>query len=356
MTRRMIILAEGAVTPLGMSAATCAAVRAALTGFAESDFFQDTPDPVPLVAAQVPLGPPPAQDQTFDRLVRLAAAALLECLEMPTLRPDRTALLLGHREAYRDDPDLDGRAADLLPAIEQELQVRFHAASRVLPDGNAAVWRGLLLARDLLTAGQVEACIVGGVDSFLNAPDLSRFEDAFRLKREDVPQGFIPGEGAAFVALALPDPAQTMTSAAEIQGVGLADEDPAVTIVSDGHPTGKGLQRALQAALRDATIPEAQVVFRVSDLNGEYYRGIESVLAQNRVYRTHREQMDIWLPAACVGELGAAVGALMLILASTGMKKNYAPGPLAMCEASSDGGLRGGCLIGIPSVPVRHQP
>ena len=51
----------------------------------------------------------------------------------------------------------------------------------------------------------------------------------------------------------------------EIMGVGLATEDPSVTVLSDGHPTGKGLQRALQATIRDAHIAESLIAFRVSD-------------------------------------------------------------------------------------------
>ena len=118
-----------------------------------------------------------------------------------------------------------------------------------------------------------------------------------------------------------------------------------MTILSDGHPTGRGLQRALEATLRDAQVPEPQISFRISDLNGEYDRGVESMLAAARFYKTRREDSVVWLPAASVGDAGAALGALLIIVAVTGMAKGYAPGGVAMCESCSDQGIAVGCLV-----------
>jgi hypothetical protein len=349
MKRPFLILGGGAVTAVGFSVdQTCAAIRAAIAGFAESDFFQNSLEPVPLVAAHVPLGPPPQEDPIFDRLVRMATHALRECLDSTHIEPSRTALLLGLREPFREHPDLDGNDDAFLPAIEQALDLQFHSDSTVLPEGNAAALKGLLRARSLLDAARVDTCIVGGVDSYLNPYDLRLFEETYRLKREGVAQGFIAGEGAAFVVTTSRTLGREQIARGEILGVGLANEDPGVTVLSDGDPTGKGLQRALEATVNDAQRPESSVTFRVSDLNGEYYRGMESVIAQSRFYRASRERLDIWLPASCVGEIGAAVGALLVIMASVGMAKGYAPGPIAMCEASSDTGLRAGCLLSGP--------
>jgi 3-oxoacyl-[acyl-carrier-protein] synthase-1 len=349
MSTRLMLLGFGAVTAVGLTAAqTCAAIRAAITGFEDSGFFHHHPESIPLIAAQVPLGPPPEVDETFDRLVRLAAAAIRGCLDDSGVDPRQTALLLNWREPFREDSDLDGKDVALLAAIEETLEVRFHAASRVIREGKAGAFRGLQESSALLTAGVVSACVTGGVDSYLNADDVIRFESLYRIKREGVVRGFIPGEGAAFVAVAAPGRFSNPTARArgEILGVGLATEDPSVTVLSDGHPTGKGLQRALEATIRDGVIAESRIEFRVSDQNGENYHSIESTLALSRFYRTHREECQLWLPAASVGEIGAAVGPLLVMMASIAMEKGYAPGALAMCEASSDEGLRAGCLVG----------
>ena len=92
--------------------------------------------------------------------------------------------------------------------------------------------------------------------------------------------------------------------------------------------------------------PESSIDLRISDLNGEIYRTDETLLAATRFYKTYRQHLEIWHPADCVGETGAASGALLLILGWAALTGGYAPGPIAMCEASSDEGLRAGCVIG----------
>ena len=143
MSTRLILIGFGAVTAVGLTAArTCAAIRAAITGFADSGFFHHYPKPIPLIAAQVPLGPDPEEDETFDRLVRLAACAIQECLDDSGIDPRQTALLLNWREPFREDSDLDGKDAALLAAIEEMSEVKFHATSRVIRGGKAGGFIG----------------------------------------------------------------------------------------------------------------------------------------------------------------------------------------------------------------------
>jgi 3-oxoacyl-[acyl-carrier-protein] synthase-1 len=349
MNEPMAILNYGAVTAVGLSAPqTCAAIRANIDRFAESEFITRSPDPEVFVVAAVPWGLSAQTGSLFTRLVELASQAIRECLEGVSLNPARTALVLGLREEYRKHPELDRRNADFLPAIEQILQLRFHPRSTILPKGNAAGFSGLQLARTLLATGQVECCIVGGVDSYVNDEDMERFENLYRLKQPGVAQGFIPGEGAAFLAVCKTTSLGHRTSLGNILGIGLVDEDPAATILQDGHPTGKGVHRALEAACRDGKVIEASISFVVSDVNGEYYRGVDTALGQSRFFRTRREDFRVLFPAASVGEIGAAVAPLLTIVALVGMAKGYLPGVLAMCEASSDSGLRAACLVAAP--------
>jgi 3-oxoacyl-[acyl-carrier-protein] synthase-1 len=90
-------------------------------------------------------------------------------------------------------------------------------------------------------------------------------------------------------------------------------------------------------------------------MNGERYHAWDSVLASIRFYRTHRERLSVWYPAASVGDLGAATGALLLVVAATGIARGYAPGPLVMCEASSDEGLRAACAV-VPPARAERPP
>ncbi len=349
MNRDLVISGFGAITPVGLSALqTCGAIRAALSNFSETG-YEHKPTLEPVVGAEVPLHPAAINGHAFSRLVAMAVHAIQECWSDSNIDPSRTALLMGIREPHRVSNIISWRPRSLRNAVEKGLNVQFNSASKLLETGNIAAFQGLAWARELLSSGKVDACIVGGVDSYLNDVDLRRFGTAHRLKKIDVARGFIPGEAASFVAVTTKEKLRQKPDRAEILGVGLAKEDEAVTVLSDGFPTGKGMQRAFEALLHDAKVPEKEISFRLSDLNGEHYRSIDSMLSVLRCYRSNRDYFTTWLPASSVGETGAAVGALMLIIASVAIMKGYAPGEVALCDASSDSGLRGACLIGKPT-------
>jgi 3-oxoacyl-[acyl-carrier-protein] synthase-1 len=340
---RLSIVGRGAINAVGLSALqSCSAIRAGISGYRESDFFHDSLEIQPIIAANVPKSWAD-EEEPADRIISMAAAALSECLETSAADPARTAVLLGWRESFREELELPS-GTDLLDHLQGHMHLRFHPESRIVPEGNAATFAGLSLADELLASRSVDLCMVGGVDSYLNAFDLTFFETNYRLLSPTVSRGFVPGEGAAFVAVREPS-ASSSRPFLSIRGVGLAREDNGVTVLSEGHPTGAGLVNALKDAEARSGIPESRVSFRVSDLNGESYRGIESMLSQARYYRTRRERLALWHPADCIGETGAGVGALLLILAEYGVRKGFAPGPVAMCECSSDSGLRAACVV-----------
>jgi 3-oxoacyl-[acyl-carrier-protein] synthase-1 len=338
------IIGIGAITAVGFTAPqTCAAIRAAVAGFTESAV--QNPVQGPTLWAEVPLRPRALVGQTFGRLVHLSAFALQECVAATGVDPARCALLLGVREPFRVTAQGDWTNPSLLTAVQHQVSAKFHSASQVIAEGNTSAFKALARARELLADGSVSACVVGGVDSFLNMPDLERFGRTYRLKSDEVAQGFIPGEAAAFVVVTTPSLVRGRAIWSTIRGIGLAREDPTTTVLSDGHPNGKGLEQAMHTAIADAAIPESDIAFRTSDLNGETFRGQESMLAMSRFYRTRRPGIPHIFPAASVGETGAAVGALLLAVTATAMARGYAPGPVAMCETSSDAGTRAVCVL-----------
>jgi 3-oxoacyl-[acyl-carrier-protein] synthase-1 len=96
------------------------------------------------------------------------------------------------------------------------------------------------------------------------------------------------------------------------------------------------------------------VGFRVSDMNGERYRAWESLFLEARFYRSYRAHLPSWYFSHSVGDIGAASGALSIVLAATAFAQGYAPGRFAMCESSSDEGLRAGCLVGSAEHEADH--
>ena len=354
MTYPMMIVGRGAITPVGLSApSTCAAVRAHISSFSESGLFHKsfTGDAAVgmdrIVHAQVPIFLPEMGYSDFDRQSKFAALAIRECAATRITNLRETALIVGIREDYRQHPHFGTEDRDWLAAIAQELGTTFHEQSRVIREGHTSVFHGLAIAQELLCNKIVRTCIVGGVDSYLNVYDIERLERGYRILGPKVSRGLVPGEGAAFIGVTTASTASTHSDADRricVMGVGLAKEDSSATVLSDGHPVGRGLERALEAAVIDAAVPESCIDLRISDLIGELYRCDDSLLAAIRFYKTYRSHLEIWHPADCVGDIGAASGAMSLILGWAGMSRGYAAGT-AMCESSSDSGDRACCII-----------
>ena len=276
-------------------------------------------------------------------LVSLAVRAIKQCLEGTEIEPRTTALLLSLPDEYREHPALSDGSGELFAGIQSRMGARFHSTSTVSQQGRAGPLADVGRARELLRSGVVAQCIVGGVDSLTNGADASRLSQRGRLHEPGNPQGAIPGEGAAFVLLSVDSPCMFAGSGVEIQGIGQAME--ADCALTDRFGVGCGLSRALSGASEDAGISESSINFRVSDMNGERYHAWDSMLASARYYRTRREALPVWYPAASVGDIGADAGPLAIVVAATSLSHGYSPGPVAMCETSSDAGLRGTCLV-----------
>jgi 3-oxoacyl-[acyl-carrier-protein] synthase-1 len=349
MSDELWLVSAGAVTAVGLTAPqSCAAIRAGVSGFCETA----PPEPAaePQVGAPVPAHASLKEDPT-GWLSHLAARALKECLSEVELAPESIVLLLSVPESFRTHPSqrLQGRhcAGLLLRRLEGHLKVHFHQNSQELSSGHSAALAAIRLARQQLQLPGVLGCVIGGMDSLLYPQDLKRLRSAFRLKGEGFPQGVIPGEAAAFTLVVKPSrPAEQMLLA-RILGVGVAEE--ADTVLGARSSVGVGLRQALEQAVADAGLEEAAVSCRVSDMNSERYRAWESMIAGARFYRTRREvPLPSWYPAASVGDVGAASGALSLLVAARSLRGGYAPGTIAMCEGSSEGGQRAAVLLGAP--------
>src|SRR5262249_4508484 len=132
-----------------------------------------------------------------ERLVSLLAMLLKDWLQgNPARQTELIPFLVGVEEPSAPAPgDPKGR---ILSLVEERIQRRFHPRlSRTFPEGHVAGFKALEAARAILRAREASACLVCGVDSYLNAPRLSWLSEAMRLKTADNSDGLIPGEAAA---------------------------------------------------------------------------------------------------------------------------------------------------------------
>lgn len=324
----------GMVTSVGLSApASAAAIRAGVAGASETPFIDWGGERI--VAHSVPLALPAGR----AKLVRMLAMAVDEC--MAAMAPGATVgapLVLCVAEAERPGrPDaFDGA---LVEEIEAELGVRFASGSRVIAQGRVGGLAGLHYARSLIHGAQADAVIVAGVDGYINWPTMSSFETRYRLLTSKNSNGFMPGEAAGAVLVTAP----RVGTSALCAGVGFARE-PAT--LESGEPLrGVGLAQAIRGAADEAGCSADRFAVRVCDVSGEQYYFKEAALVLARLVRESKEEAELWHPAECIGEVGAAVGPIVLALAAIAYGKGYAPGSPLLCHFSNDDGQRAAALL-----------
>ncbi len=332
------ILSTGMVTGVGFNApASCAAIRCGITGFVETGF---------MFAGEWLIGCPVPFEEGWrgrEKLLRMVAPAIQECMTAAAgTSVDKIPLLLCVAEEGRPGR-FERLDQSFLLDVQTRLDLQFHSLSVVIPGGRLGAVHALDQARRLLAEGR-PYCVVAGVDSLIVAATLSAYDEKRRLLTARNTDGFIPGEAGAAV---LVGPAASDGSHLQCLGVGYGTE-PA-PIDSETPLRGDGLAQAFQAAFGDSGAGFEQVDFRITDNSGEQYGFKEGALALSRTLRVRKEEFDIWHPADCVGDVGAALVPIVLGVALTASRKAYTPGPGILCHFSSDGGERAAMVLQAPN-------
>lgn len=329
----LAIVAAGMVTGVGLDApASCAAIRAGLDNFQETRFVDAGGEA--LLGCEVPLAP------TGDKQATLLAMALEECAQAAGVALETVPVLLCLSERERPGR-ADGHAEHLLAQLQRELGRSLHAASALIQHGRVGAAVALRQARQLIYEQRVGQVIVAAVDSLLDEPALRAYEQQRRLLTSGNGDGFIPGEAASAVLVARP----AAGGQAQLLCLGLGyGVEPSP--IGSGRPLrADGLVKAIQDALAAAGRPIDAMDFRLVDVSGEHYWFKESSLALLRTLRQPKEPFDIWHPADCVGEVGAAIGPLMLAVAKAACEGRYSAGDNILCHFSNLDGRRAAAVL-----------
>lgn len=326
------IIAAGMVTGVGLDApSSCAAIRCAIDNFSETRFMDKGGEWI--IGSQVPLEEP---WRGAPKLVHMVVPAIRECLaHVAAVSPETIPLLLCVAEKERPGR-LPGLDDELFLDIQAELGVRFHARSGIFARGRVAGGLAMSYARQLILEERLPLVLIAGVDSFLVAGTLAAYETKNRLLTSQNSNGFIPGEAGAAVLVGSQSAVAALRVSADLLCLGIGTGQEKATIDSEEPLRADGMVQAFKAALGDAGKTMADVDYRITDLNGEQYLFKEAALAVTRILRVHKEQFDIWHPADCIGEIGAAVGPCAFGIALAAARKNYAPGRGSLCHFSAD--------------------
>lgn len=335
------ILGVGMMTAVGVGASqTAASVRAGVARLSESAFLSE--QLTPFVLSFVPDECLPPIDEQLGtladlsardaRMLRLAGAALREAVAGAD-GLEGVPLLLALPEAVPG-----GRApgaATFFDHLSIQAGVAFaQTGSRAFLNGRAAGFLALAEALGLLERRAASRVIVGGVDTYLDEGVLAELDMADRILGDDVADGFIPGEGAAFLLLGEGEGVDVVAAAV---GTETGHRGSAEPYLGDG--LAQTFQRLFAAGGGDGPV---QCV--LAGLNGEFFGAKEWGVAHARCPGRFADDIQLEHPIECFGDPGAALGPLLLGLGAIGLQKGYLRAP-CLAWASSDGAERGAALL-----------
>ncbi|MES2355103.1 MAG: hypothetical protein V4568_12030 [Pseudomonadota bacterium] len=332
------ILESGLVCSVGLNApAAFAAIRAAITNHSETKFIGANGEW--LIGAAAPL------DTSWlgrTRLVKMLASAISECLNnLDPAQLPAVPLLLCVSEVDRPGrtEDLDNK---LYEALQSELGWQFNKShSLIIPQGRISAAIALAHARKLIYEHNIPFVLIAAVDSLLVAAALDEFEDSRRILTDKNSNGFIPGEAASAVLVGR----SSKEGVGQLLCTGIGYALERATIHSEEPLRADGLSEAIKNALNEAACDMGDMDFRITDNSGEHYYFKEAALALTRTLRRRKETMDIWHPADCIGEVGAAIGPALLGLGLAAGRKAYALGNNMLCHMGNDSGQRAAIVL-----------
>ncbi len=337
MSLPLAITATGMVTGVGLNApAACAAIRCAIDNFQETHFMDSSGER--LLGCEVPMEQP---WQGRKKLIKMAAAAITEVLaKRPEVNPATTPLLLCVAEHERPGRPIDDDS-QLFHDLQQELGVKFDDRSFIIAAGHVSIALALKSAREMAYRHSIKQVLIAACDTFLNSHTLYAYEDNERLLTKDNSNGFIPAEAGA--ALLVEHGIGYTDNSLICEGLGFGIESS--PIASDNPLKADGLTSAIKESLLDAQCTMNDIDFRITDISGDHYHFKEASLALSRSLKKPKPEFDIWHPADCIGEVGSAIGPVMLGVLSAACEKGYTKGNRILAHMGNDDGRRSALIL-----------
>lgn len=356
MKTNLTILASGMVSSVGFSAAACcAAIRCQLDNVEESGFWVEGQW---LLAAKVPTD---SEEEKVgaEKLKWLLTLALEDCIDnakqyTPDIDLAKTPLLLCLPEASRPDftEELGHR---LFEVFNEHYQIPFHEESLIIYEGSTSIVTAMEQAQRILRKASVKQIIIAGVDSLVSPNAIAAFAKNKQILTDKHSDGFIPGEAASAVLVTSVD--STDNPQLYCSGTGLAEEpfDTQQLRQKNEQQNGqqetseplmaKGLIQATRTALDGAGARLYDMDFRMTDISGQQQHFKESSIATTHLLHTKKSEFDLLHPADCIGEVGAAIGPVLITVLLDGVKKGYLPGDQMIVQLSNPDGLRGAMVM-----------
>jgi len=311
------VIGSGMVTSVGGNAVTTAAAMAAeFSAVEETSILNKRLEPIKM--ALVPEGAIPDLNEELkalklpnrqQRLLSLAAAALVQLtdilpagltlplyLALPEALPDHTAPLHGN----------------IIEQLALQSGVPLSMTDSLVADiGRAGSFYAVKQAIEYFEQTGNDYLLIGGVDTYWDPSLLAKLDAEERLNVSGAPDGFTPGEGAAFLLLAS-NRVNTRHIARPVRlySPGIAEEEGYLYEDDEIPYRGDGLADAVREALQQAAPASIQSVW--TGMTYENYGAKEFGVAMARSSAKFADPLDIQHPVDCLGDMGAATGCALI--------------------------------------------
>lgn len=349
--QKIAITGSAAISPVGLNVEqTCASIRAGITRFTEHAYYEcvgadpEWDEEEPLIASAAPSidpfmdGPERLLQLIIPTLTRIFSDASLKRKE---LQSGGFLLALPQLDNVIKDWSLESM---FIPELYRRTGLGPFKIDKVNQAGHTGMFCLIQKAVSMLISGEVEFCIVCGVDSYLLEERLEFLDKSWRIKSGKSTDGYIPGEGASVLLLETIDNAKLRghSGLATISSCGTGKETHGIS--SDKNSSGVGLSEAIQKTLNQ--VDEKSIIqWVICDLNGESYRSFEWGLVQTRLSEFLSEIKVVSHPADCLGDIGAATGGMLVAFALQAFKQGFNVCDNALLWTASDDGFRAALRI-----------
>lgn len=332
----VVIVRVGACTAVGLDARqTGFVLRAGFPAMTESPLCNAAGEAI--TAAFVPTID--ARLTGAERVAVLARGPFEEAIE--PVRDLAASVHVGIDEGCLDAPFATRLLETMIKGAMREAKVTVEARGEAAPSAFVPA------AVRALEARHIDVAVIGGAHSDHDPRAIAALEASGRLFSRDNLDARIPGEAAAFFVMMREADArrQRLSPLARVLGVGTGREQARPDNDDLAYPAF-----GMTAAVREATAAIAAdgltAGWFLTDLTSEMRRQYEWQTTFVRAQKVLGSACVIDAPAQRIGYLGAAAIPLFVAMAATAWEHGYAPSPVALAVAGTDGGERVALVLG----------
>jgi 3-oxoacyl-[acyl-carrier-protein] synthase-1 len=351
----------GAVTSVGFDAATtCASIRAGLTRPVPLDGIKVLDgtelEEVPVIGH--PVGRLTRGFSSIGRWLQLLPIAITDLCTtkaLPSPAADavfwsRTACLIvvpAFSERFVADYycSPDRLHAALIPPLLAACRATFAPASTKLqPTGHIGALEAVSIAKEWIERNDVDRVAVLAVDSLVDVGALAWLQEDRRLKCAESQTGLSPGE--ACCAFLVEGARAARSRGATGPRLGSVVTAPAVQDDGDVHRCSARLAEVVRQAISEPAVGKERGPI-VTDLNGEERRANTFAgIYPRSPHHTAWFDEQVLVPLVSTGDLGAATGALQVVVACRALTRGTVAGSATLLTMSGeDGGVGAAVLL-----------